>query len=148
MWVRKTENDNQTDNKKQDLHLKNSKFQEISNYLDDHIIISCISLYLFFVSMVFFSFKISGNGPRHSSYPTKRSPLSWEEAFSQLPAILFMGLIFIVFVYFLLKYNPKTSFRNPCVCEKCQKIKEVDRSINCKCGGVFRKIDEMKWVDK
>ena len=37
--------------------------------------------------------------------------------------------------------------QNTMVCDRCNLVKAADGQLNCKCGGLYHSLDEMKWID-
>jgi hypothetical protein len=34
------------------------------------------------------------------------------------------------------------------ICDHCNTVKSADGQIKCRCGGCFRPLEEMKWIDR
>ena len=62
----------------------------------------------------------------------------------RIPHAIFMGMGFWPFFYLISKWQPETKIS--VICPKCEAVKFADEFPQCKCGGRFEKIEEMKWV--
>ena len=124
-----------------ELEEKNKKkLKSINNFY----LIKVVKYFLILFSFISIIYKIAGNSSgRNFATPSKITPLSWHEFFTFLP---FFGLISLIIAIYGSKFI-KDNYKYPYVCENCQRIKEFDNKFNCKCGGTFYSIDEMKWVD-
>ena len=72
--------------------------------------------------------------------------LSWSKLLGTLPFMFSMSSIFGILMYLTLrKYN----YNSTQVCPICGKLKQVKKNENenCDCGGKFRFLSEMKWVE-
>jgi len=70
--------------------------------------------------------------------------LSWTEILRTLPFMFFVSSIGGILMYLTFrKYN----YVSTQVCPKCGKIRPLDKNENCACGGKFRLLSEMKWVE-
>ena len=72
--------------------------------------------------------------------PTRR-PMEFDDWLKILPFTLFLGVI--AGWFFLMFYRGKQMV----VCPKCDTTKSADSIWDCSCGGTFRYIDEMKWIE-
>ena len=70
--------------------------------------------------------------------------LSWVQIFNMMPGMLCISSIGgILFYLALRKYNINTTK----LCPKCGKLKRFNKVENCECGGKFRLLNELKWID-
>jgi hypothetical protein len=143
MWVKRT--NIQVSERKESSLKKRSAI--INYFIDAKPLRSSIILALSFLLLIFFLTKIYGLGSGYKFISVKHEPISWREAVSYLPREMLVCLFMGCFVYYLLNKIPKVEFQKPYVCDICQKIKEYDGKISCECGGIFRDIDEMEWID-
>jgi len=63
---------------------------------------------------------------------------------------MFVGIVIFILCWIIeLRYpRPLDPNKEPTlVCPKCEKVKEWDGMLPCKCGGHFEDIQTMKWMD-
>lgn len=72
--------------------------------------------------------------------------ISWSTLIKTLPFMFSMSSILGILIY--LSYR-KYNYNSTHVCPKCGKLKQVKKNENCDCdcGGKFRLLSEMKWVE-
>jgi hypothetical protein len=72
--------------------------------------------------------------------------LSWATLLRTLPFMFSMSSIFGILMYLTFR---KYKYNSTQVCPKCGKLKQVKKNENCDCdcGGKFRLLSEMKWVE-
>ncbi|MDD4971960.1 MAG: hypothetical protein PHT07_21245 [Paludibacter sp.] len=70
--------------------------------------------------------------------------MTWQEILRMIPELLpFMSIGGILFYLAIRKFNNNTTQ----VCTKCGKLKRFDKVEICDCGGKFRLLNEMKWIE-
>jgi hypothetical protein len=83
--------------------------------------------------------------------PPSEKPMSISEIFYNLPHTLLFCSIMAGLVYLWQYYNRENIFdkeESPTViCDKCNISKTQDGNNNCKCGGEYISIKEMKWIE-
>ena len=70
---------------------------------------------------------------------------SYEEIIRRLPIGIVAGVILGV-LYYIFGGKSGTQAEPTLICPKCEKVKEWDGMLPCKCGGHFEDIQTMKWV--
>jgi len=70
--------------------------------------------------------------------------MTWIEIIRIIPRLSLFSSIFGILVYLSFrKFNNYTTQ----ICTKCGKLKRYNKKEDCDCGGKFRLINEMKWVE-
>jgi hypothetical protein len=70
--------------------------------------------------------------------------LTWTQIFKSLPKLGIISLIIWTLGYLGLRKMRTTT---TLICVKCKKIKGYDKVKVCDCGGHFKFLDQMKWIE-
>ena len=109
-----------------------------------------IAFFILFFSVELFGIKIFGENHRFTMGELT-GPYTWQEVANLLPKILITSLLLTVCAFLLINYSNKYEQKrldHIFLCNKCNK-RVLDPTLsNCECGGTFKKIKLMKWIEK
>ncbi|MDD5571838.1 MAG: hypothetical protein PHD97_11880 [Bacteroidales bacterium] len=126
MWIRKTEFELiESRNKKE----KNSRKMGLMGF---------IFVLTFFILIDKYYGEAKGRFVPHGA------PLTWTDIYYKLPYYIALSLIIGILLYLSLRKIKKTTL----ICPNCGRKKNFDNIFECSCGGTYKNIEEMKWVDK
>ncbi len=128
MWEPKTENELLQDEKKKE---KDAKF---------------IGLLFFFLIPFILTFQNKFIGTQAYRGAPLGQTLSWTQILEALPKMFFLSSIGGILLYLAIR---KFNYITTQVCTNCGKLRRFKKNekCNCKCGGEFRLLSEMKWVE-
>ena len=100
-----------------------------------------LCVFLFLILEVFVNKFIGTQAYRGASFgPT----MTWMQILRMIPRLLSFSSIGGILIYLALrKFNNNTTQ----ICLKCGKLKRFNKVEDCDCGGKFRLLNEMKWIE-
>jgi hypothetical protein len=147
MWVKKTEKEIENDNK-----VKIGFWTKFNQGKLSPFLMALVISIFFILLFLFIELFIGQPLPR---YPYGHGGFGDKIKFSEIPNELhfyFKIGLFIFIIIFICFYPWKKGELNKklgetYICDKCNSLKKDDGNYFCKCGGVYRDLKEMKWIE-
>lgn len=137
MWIKKTEIDKIEEERLQKISEPKSRLRKALR----------IGMFVFIFDAILSPLASVTIGiPKGRDY-TPHVVLRIDELPEYLPGFLrtasLIGITFFLLSYFIILKKSTATL----MCDKCHKTKNLDKSINCECGGCFINIENFKWID-